>query len=46
MNLREDLEHFILPERRERSSPRAVKIEMRNDARKRPAKAPSRKRAT
>jgi hypothetical protein len=35
--LREDLKHFILPPRRERSSyPRAVKLNMSNYARKRP----------
>ncbi len=34
--LRADLGHFILPERRERSYPRAVKIKMSNYARKRP----------
>ena len=43
--LREDLTHFVLPERRERSYPRAVKIKMSNYARKRPAASPSRKRA-
>lgn len=43
--LREDLSHFILPERRERSFPRAVKIKMSNYARKRPVAAPSKKRA-
>jgi hypothetical protein len=45
VHLREDLAHFILPERRERSYPRAVKIKMSNYARKRPAKSPSRNRA-
>jgi len=44
VHLREDLEHFILPERRARSYPRAVKIKMSNYPRKRPAKTPSRKR--
>lgn len=43
--LREDLSHFILPERRERSYPRAVKIKMSNYARKRPSKSSSRGRA-
>jgi len=43
--LREDLVHFVLPERRERSYPRAVKIKMSNYARKRPAPSSSRKRA-
>ncbi len=43
--LREDLAHFVLPERRERSYPRAVKIKMSNYARKRPAKSSSRSRA-
>jgi len=43
--LREDLSHFILPERRERSYPRAVKIKMSNYARKRPVASPSKKRA-
>lgn len=45
IRLREDLAHFILPERRARSYPRAVKIKMSNYARKRPAASPSRKRA-
>jgi hypothetical protein len=44
VRLREDLTHFVLPERRERSCPRAVKIKMSNYARKRPAASPSRKR--
>ena len=43
--LREDLRHFVLPERRERSYPRAVKIKMSNYPRKRPAKSPRRRRA-
>jgi hypothetical protein len=43
--LREDLAHFVLPERRARSYPRAVKIKMSNYARKRPAKPSSRSRA-
>ncbi len=34
--LREDISHFVLPERRERSYPRAVKIKMSNYDRKRP----------
>ena len=42
VHLREDLGHFILPERRQRSYPRAVKIKMSNYARNRPAKSPSR----
>ena len=37
IRLREDLTHFVLPERRARSYPRAVKIKMSNYARKRPA---------
>lgn len=45
IRLREDLGHFILPERRERSYPRAVKIKMSNYPRKRPAKPSTRKRA-
>jgi hypothetical protein len=45
VHLREDIGHFILPERRQRSYPRAVKIKMSNYPRKRPAKAPSKKRA-
>jgi hypothetical protein len=44
INLREDLAHFILPERRARSYPRQVKIKMSNYDRKRPVKSPSRKR--
>jgi hypothetical protein len=42
--LREDIGHFVLPERRERSYPRAVKIKMSSYPRKRPAKSSSRKR--
>jgi hypothetical protein len=42
--LREDLGHFILPPRRERSYPRAVKIKMSNYPRKRPVTVPSKKR--
>lgn len=45
VHLREDLAHFILPERRERSYPRAVKIKMSNYERKRPAKSSSKRRA-
>lgn len=45
VHLREDLSHFILPERRARSYPRAVKIKMSNYARKRPTARPSRSRA-
>lgn len=45
VRLREDLGHYILPERRDRSYPRAVKIKMSNYDRKRPAKSSSRKRA-
>lgn len=44
VKLREDIGHFILPERRQRSFPRAVKIKMSNYPRKRPVKSPSRKR--
>jgi hypothetical protein len=39
--LREDIARFILPERRARSQPRAVKIKMSNDPRKRPSVAAS-----
>lgn len=45
VRLREDLTHFILPERRERSYPRAVKIKMSNYPRKHPVKSSSRKHA-
>jgi hypothetical protein len=45
IKLLEDIGHFVLPERRERSYPRAVKIKMSNYPRKRPAKASSRNRA-
>jgi hypothetical protein len=45
VKLRQDVGHFILPERRERSYPRAVKIKMSNYPRKRPAKPSSGKRA-
>lgn len=45
IKLREDIGHFILPERRERSYPRAVKIKMSNYPRKRPHQSSSRKRA-
>jgi hypothetical protein len=44
IKLREDISHFILPERRQRSYPRAVKIKMSNYPRKRPAQSSSRKR--
>jgi hypothetical protein len=44
VKLRQDVGHFILPERRERSYPRAVKIKMSNYPRKRPAKPSARKR--
>jgi len=43
--LREDLTHFILPPRRERSYPRVVKIKMSNYDRKRPRKSSSRRHA-
>jgi hypothetical protein len=43
IKLREDVGHFVLPERRERSYPRAVKIKMSNYSRKRPAKPSSRR---
>ena len=43
--LREDIGHFVLPERRARSYPRAVKLKMSNYDRKRPAKSSSRRRA-
>jgi len=43
--LREDLTHFILPERRERSYPRAVKIKMSAYERKRPRVSSSGRRA-
>ena len=39
IKLREDLAHFILPERRDRTYPRAVKIKMSNYPRKRPSSA-------
>ena len=45
IKLREDIGHYILPERRDRSYPRAVKIKMSNYPRKRPAKPPSRRGA-
>lgn len=44
INLREDIGHYVLPERRPRSYRREVKIKMSNYPRKRPA-APSRNRA-
>ena len=37
LKLRQDISHFILPERRDRSYPRVVKIKMSNYARKRPS---------
>lgn len=43
--LREDLAHFVLPERRPRTYPRAVKIKMSSYPRKRPKKSSSRSRA-
>lgn len=43
-HLREDIGHYILPERRQRSYPRAVKLKMSNYDRKRPVKSSSRKR--
>jgi hypothetical protein len=43
--LREDLGHFILPERRARSYPRVVKLKMSNYDRKRPRVSSSRRRA-
>ncbi len=45
IKLREDIGHFVLPERRDRSYPRAVKIKMSNYPRKRPARSSSKKRA-
>lgn len=45
VKLREDIGHFILPDRRERTYPRAVKIKMSNYPRKRPAPPSSRRRA-
>ena len=44
MNLREDLGHYVLPPRRDRSYRREVKIKMSNYPRKRPLPSPSRKR--
>ncbi len=44
VRLREDVGHFVLPQRRERTYPRAVKIKMSNYPRKRPAKLSSRRR--
>lgn len=44
VKLREDIGHFILPPRRDRTYPRAVKIKMSNYPRKRPAPVSSRKR--
>ncbi len=37
VHLREDLEHFILPERRDRTYPWAVKLKVSNYPRRRPA---------
>lgn len=45
INLREDLSHYVLPERRPRSYKREVKIKMSNYPRKRPAISSTRKRA-
>lgn len=51
LRLREDVSHFILPERRDRSYPRVVKLKMSNYDKKRPKsssrnpKSSSRKRA-
>lgn len=45
INLREDLGHYVLPERRPRSYKREVKIKMSNYPRKRPVTSSSRKRA-
>jgi hypothetical protein len=45
LKLREDIGHFILPERRQRSYPRAVKIKMSNYERKRPTASSSGRRA-
>jgi len=45
INLREDLSHYVLPERRPRSYRREVKIKMSNYPRKRPVISSSRKRA-
>jgi hypothetical protein len=42
--LREDIGHFVLPERRDRTYPRAVKLKMSNYNRKRPGPSSSRKR--
>jgi hypothetical protein len=42
--LREDLTHFVLPPRRERSYPRVVKIKMSNYDRKRPRVSSSKRR--
>lgn len=44
INLREDIGHYVLPERRPRSYKREVKIKMSNYPRKRPGKSSSRKR--
>ncbi len=44
VHLREDIAHFVLPERRARSYPRVVKIKMSNYERKRPTTSSSRRR--
>lgn len=44
-HLREDIGHYILPERRRRSYPRTVKIKMSNYERNRPVRSSSRKNA-
>jgi hypothetical protein len=43
--LREDVGHYTLPERRQRSYPRVVKLKMSLYDRKRPTRSSSRKRA-
>lgn len=45
VRLREDISGFVLPERRNRSYPRAVKIKMSNYERKRPSTSSSTRRA-
>lgn len=45
IKLREDVGHYILPERRARSYPRAVKLKMSNYDRKRPKASSSKRRA-
>jgi hypothetical protein len=44
IHLREDIGHYVLPERRARSYKREVKIKMSNYPRKRPVVSPTRKR--